>query len=65
MNDRLFKILKKVYFKKKYIKDEKGYLREIDCGDNFDCDTKTIHYATNNLESAVCPLGNSQIHKQR
>ena len=24
MNDRLFKILKKVYFKKKYIKDEKA-----------------------------------------
>lgn len=52
MNDRLFKILKKVYFKKKYIKDEKGYLREIDCGDKFDCDTKTIHYATNNLTPA-------------
>ena len=49
MNDKLFKILKKVYFKKKYIKDEKGYLHEIDCGDKFDCSTKTTCYSTINL----------------
>ena len=51
MNDKLFKILKKVYFKKKYIKDEKGYLHEIDCGDKFDCSTKTTCYSTNNLKA--------------
>lgn len=51
MEEKLFKILKKVYFKKKYIKDINGYLREIDCGDEFDCKTKTTHYATNNLTS--------------
>ena len=29
MDDRLFKILKKVYCKKKYIKDENGYQHRI------------------------------------
>lgn len=50
MDSRLFKILKKVYFKKKYIKDG-SYLREVDCGDEFNCDTMTTNYATNNLTS--------------
>lgn len=45
MDDKLFKILKKVYFKKGYIKDEAGYLHEIDNGDNFDCLTKTTQYS--------------------
>ncbi|MDE7351861.1 MAG: hypothetical protein K2O06_02235 [Acetatifactor sp.] len=49
MDDRLFKILKKVYYKKKYEKDENGYQHIIKNGDIFDCDTKTTTYALDNL----------------
>lgn len=49
MDDRLFQILKKVYCKKKYEKDEKGYQRRIENGDVFDCETKTTRYALDEL----------------
>ena len=49
MDNRLFKILKKVYYKKKYEKDENGYPHIIKNGDIFDCDTKTTTYALDNL----------------
>lgn len=48
MDSRLLKILKKVYFKKKYVKDG-PYLRQIDCGDKFDCETMTTNYSSDNL----------------
>ena len=48
MDSRLLKILKKVYFKKKYVKDG-SYLRQIDCGDRLDPDTMTTNYSTDIL----------------
>jgi hypothetical protein len=45
MDDKLFKILKKVYCKKKFEKDERGYNHVIKNGDIFDCNTKTTMYA--------------------
>ena len=48
MDSRLLKILKKVYFKKKYVQDG-PYLRQIDCGDRFDPDTMTTNYSTDTL----------------
>lgn len=49
MDDRLFQILKKIYYKKKYEKDENGIQRIIKNGDVFDCDTKTTVYALDHL----------------
>lgn len=46
MDAHLFKILKKVYFKKKFEKDDKGYLYEIDKGDNFDFEKEITIYST-------------------
>ena len=49
MDNKLFKILKKVYYKKKYEKDENGYQHRTTNGDRFDCNTKTTTYALDNL----------------
>lgn len=49
MDEQLFKILKKVYYKKKYIKDEKGYQTIIETGDIYDGKTGTTKYSTDNL----------------
>lgn len=49
MDSKLFHILKKVYCKKKYEKDENGHQHIIKNGDIFDCDTKTTTYALDNL----------------
>ncbi|MCM1045047.1 MAG: hypothetical protein NC417_06030 [Candidatus Gastranaerophilales bacterium] len=49
MDDRLFRILKKVYCKKKYEKDENGYQHIIKNGDRFDCDKKVTIYALDPL----------------
>jgi hypothetical protein len=49
MDDRLFQILKKVYYKKKFEKDENGYQHMIENGDVFDRDTKTTMYALDQL----------------
>lgn len=49
MNHRLFKILEKVYYKKKYEKDENGYQHLAKNGDIFDCETRTTKYALDNL----------------
>jgi len=38
-----------VYYKKRYVKDEKGYQVEIETGDKFDSKTMTTHYSTENL----------------
>ncbi|CAD6366883.1 hypothetical protein [Shewanella putrefaciens] len=52
MDKGLFKILKKVYFKKAYIKDENGYMQRIDNGDKFDSESGTTHYSYDGLSSA-------------
>ncbi|WP_330148251.1 hypothetical protein [Shewanella oncorhynchi] len=52
MDKGLFKILKKIYFKKSYIKDENGYMQRIDNGDHFDCESGTIHYSNDGLSNA-------------
>lgn len=49
LDEKLFKILKKVYYKKKYQKDEKGYQKRIEAGDTFDAKTSTTHYSLKNL----------------
>lgn len=49
LDEKLFRILKKVYYKKKYIKDEKGYKVRVETGDRFDLETSTMHYSTENL----------------
>ncbi|MCL1089161.1 hypothetical protein L2744_05970 [Shewanella profunda] len=54
MDKGLFKILKKIYFKKSYIKGENGYMQRIDNGDKFDCDSGTTHYSN-------CSLSNIEI----
>lgn len=60
MDERLFKILKKVYYKKRYVKDEKGDKTRIETGDRFDLETSTMHYSTNNLSpSELAYLQNS------
>lgn len=52
MDEKLFKILKKVYYKKRYAKDEKGCQVKIETGDTFDLQTKTWNYSTENLSTA-------------
>lgn len=52
MDKGLFKILKKIYFKKSYIKDENGYMQRIDNGDQFDCESGTTHYSNDCLSNA-------------
>lgn len=52
MDKGLFKILKKIYFKKSYIKDENGYMQRIDNGDQFDCESGTTHYSNDGLSNA-------------
>ena len=49
MDEKLFKILKKVYYKKDSIKDEKGNKIRIKTGDVFDLKTSTMHYSIENL----------------
>lgn len=49
MDDKLFRILKKVYNKKKYEKDENGHQHRIENGDIFDCGTGTTKFALDNL----------------
>ncbi|MDE7297510.1 MAG: hypothetical protein K2N94_01615 [Lachnospiraceae bacterium] len=49
MDEKLFRILKKVYYKKRYAKDEKGCQIRIETGDVFDLKTNTMHYSTENL----------------
>lgn len=51
MDKGLFKILKKIYFKKSYIKDENGYMQRIDNGDQFDCESGTTHYSNDGLSN--------------
>ncbi len=41
MDEQLFKILKKVYYKKKNMKDEKGYQTIVETGDIYDGRTGT------------------------
>lgn len=50
VNDKLLKILKKVYHKKRYEKDEKGYYREIDHGDVWDNERAVYIFSTDNLK---------------
>ena len=52
MDKGLFKILKKIYFKKSYIKDENGYMQRIDNGDQFDCESGTTYYSNAGLSNA-------------
>lgn len=52
MDKGLFKILKKIYFKKSYIKDENGYMQRIDNGDQFDCESGTTHSSNDGLSNA-------------
>lgn len=52
MDDKLYKILKKVYDKKRYVKDENGYQRPIKTGDVFDSATKTFNYSIEILTDA-------------
>lgn len=49
MDDRLFKILQKVYYKKKYTKDRNGCPHITENKDIFNCETKTTTYAMDNL----------------
>lgn len=49
MDEQLFKILKKVYYKKKYMKDEKEYQTIVETGDIYDGRTETTNYSTDNL----------------
>ena len=49
MDDKLFKILKKVYCKKRSEKDENGYNRRINTGDKFDSATRTTNYSFSTL----------------
>lgn len=49
MDQKLFRILKKVYDKKRYRRDENGYEVAIDTGDIFDVETGTTIYGTENL----------------
>jgi len=52
LDETLFKILKKVYGKKRYIKNENGYQVPIETGDKYDCGTGTTQYSTENLTQA-------------
>lgn len=49
VDDKLYKILKKVYCKKRYEKDENGYNQLINTGDVFDSATRTINYSLSTL----------------
>lgn len=49
MEEKLFRILKKVYYKKAYVKDADGYQIKLETGDKFDCDTMTSFYSTDLL----------------
>lgn len=49
MDEKLFKILKKVYYKKNYKKDESGRSIRIETGDEYDLKTRTMSYSTDNL----------------
>lgn len=49
MDQQLFAILKKVYYKKKYVKDEKGYQIAVETGDIYDSKTGTTRYSTDVL----------------
>ncbi|MDE7415973.1 MAG: hypothetical protein K2N44_06635 [Lachnospiraceae bacterium] len=49
MDEKLLKILKKVYYKKSYTKDEQGVQIKIETGDQYDLKTGTYHYSTETL----------------
>ncbi|MBD5531348.1 MAG: hypothetical protein HDQ98_03970 [Lachnospiraceae bacterium] len=49
MDEKLFRILKKVYYKKDYIKDEKGNKIRVKTGDVFDLKSNTRQYSIENL----------------
>ena len=49
MDDKLFKILKKTYCKKKKAKDKNGNVIRIDAGDIWDTKTKTTKFSTDVL----------------
>lgn len=49
MDEKVFKILKKVYYKKSYAKDDQGTQIRIKTGDQYDLKTRTYHYSTENL----------------
>ena len=49
MDEKLYKILKKVYCKVRYVKDESGRQVRVETGDEFDCVTRTVQYSTDNL----------------
>jgi len=49
VDDKLYKILKKAYCKKRYEKDENGYNQRINTGDVFDSATGTINYSLSTL----------------
>ncbi len=49
MDEKLYKILKKVYYKKGYKLDKKGCKIEINTGDIYDRETGTFRYSTENL----------------
>lgn len=51
MDEQLFKILKKIYNKKRYFKDEKGKYIAIENGDIFDSTTCKTIYSTDILSS--------------
>lgn len=51
MDEQLFKILKKVYYKKRYVRNEKGYDVAIETGDIYDAKTGTTSYTTDNLST--------------
>lgn len=51
MDEQLFKILKKVYNKRRYVRDKKGYDIAIETGDIFDGKTGTTKYSTDNLST--------------
>lgn len=49
LDEKLFKILKKTYYKKRYIKNEAGYQVEVETGDVYDTKTRTYQFSTDIL----------------
>lgn len=49
LDEKLFRILKKVYYKKRYEKEKTGGQIRIETSDIFDLKTNTTHYSTKNL----------------
>lgn len=51
MDENVFKILKKVYYKKRYVRDENGYQIPVATNDSYNKDTGTWFYSTDILSS--------------